>query len=248
MPLFFSIILGVTFFHEIDYNYTRYAFSQGGYLMELIMISSSKLKIMLSADDMTKYALGSDIDYADIKTRKAFRNILSEAREKTGFDTESERIYIQLYPSKKGGCEVYITKIDDDSEYESIEFAEKSSDFKPSCKVLERSTGIIPAAKRHLPKERKRAYSFSSSESMVSVCRRLLSIGWRGQSSAFSDESRRFYIIIKDRGVQEFPHIDRLSFICEYGNVENHSALIKYLGEHGKCICKTNAIEKLGIL
>ena len=30
--------------------------------MELIMISSSKLKIMLSADDMTKYALGTDID------------------------------------------------------------------------------------------------------------------------------------------------------------------------------------------
>ena len=51
--------------------------------MELIVISSSKLKIMLSADDMSKYALGAEIDYADRKTRQAFRSILDEAREKT---------------------------------------------------------------------------------------------------------------------------------------------------------------------
>ena len=216
--------------------------------MELIMISSSKLKIMLSADDMTKYALGTDIDYADLKTRQAFRSILNEARERTGFDAESEKIYIQLYPSKKGGCEVYITKIDDDSECECDIPHIRTAEAKALCKSLERSTGIIPAPKRHVAKERKRAYSFLSSEHLVCVCRRLLSIGWKGHSSAFSDENGRFYIILKDKSSQELTHLDRLSFIFEYGSFENHNAIIKYLSEHGKCICKSGAVEKLGVL
>ena len=213
--------------------------------MELIMISSSKLKIMLSADDMTKYALGSDIDYSDQKTRKAFRTILDEAREKTGFDAESEKIFIQLYPSKKGGCEVYITKIDDESEC-GYEFSQKQSETKAIYKNLERCSGIIPAAKRHTPKERKRAYSFSSLDSLIAVCRRLTYIGWRGQSSAFCDENKIFYILLRDKIPSEITHTDKLSFICEYGEFENHSSIIKYLSEHGNCICPSNAVEKLG--
>ena len=52
---------------------------------------------MLSADDMQKYALDADVNYADSKTRRAFRTILEEAKQKTGFDAESEKIFIQLY-------------------------------------------------------------------------------------------------------------------------------------------------------
>ena len=215
--------------------------------MELIMISSSKLKIMLSADDMTKYALGTDIDYSDQKTRKAFRTILNEAREKTGFNAESEKIFIQLYPSKKGGCEVYITKIDDESEH-AYETTTKPAESKPLCKSLERCSGIIPASKRHTQKERKRAFSFSSLELLISVCRRLILVGWRGSSSAFCDENKIFYIILRDNAPPELTHMDKLSFIFEYGENENHNHIVKYLSEHGKCICKSNAVEKLGVL
>lgn len=215
--------------------------------MELIMISSSKLKIMLSADDMTKYSLGSDIDYSDQKTRQAFRTILDEARKKTGFDAESEKIFIQLYPSKKGGCEVYITKINDESECE-CDIPLKSSETKNLYKSLERCAGIIPASRRHSPRERKRAYSFPSLEALISVCRRLISVGWHGQSSAFCDENRIFHIILKDKITSELVHPDKLSFICEYGENENYNSVLKYLSEHGKCICKSGAVEKLGIL
>ena len=216
--------------------------------MELIVISSTKLKIMLSADDMNKYALGADIDYADSKTRQAFRSILEEAREKTGFDAESEKIYIQLYPSKKGGCEVYITKIDDNADSEHSELPKKFSEHKTAYKPPERSSGIIPAPKRHMPKERTRAYSFSNCENMILVCRRLLTMGWKSHSSAFSTDDGRFFIILKDKALGESSKADKLAFIPEYGASENHSLLMKHLCEHGKCICPSQAVEKLGIL
>ncbi len=215
--------------------------------MELIMISSSKLKIMLSPDDMQKYALDADIDYADSKTRKAFRTILEEARQKTGFDTESEKIFIQLYPSKKGGCEVYITKIDDaDNEYSELSI-KLGYDAKPTKKYPERGAGAGAPTKRQSARERKRAYSFSSLENMISVCRRLLALHWKGQSSAYN-ENGRFYILLRDKSGFDSSFLDRLSFICEYGSPENHDRLSKALSEYAVCICPSGAVEKLGVL
>ncbi len=212
------------------------------------MISSSKLKIMLSADDMQKYALDADVNYADSKTRRAFRTILEEAKQKTGFDAESEKIFIQLYPSKKGGCEVYITKIDDDTDAEYAELSLKLyGESKCGRKSSEKSSGIIPSSKKQVARERRRAYSFSSLEDLLAVCRRLKLIKWKGQSSAYS-ENGRFYITLKDKGCSDSLHIDRLYFISEYGTFENHDRLSKSLPEHATCICERDAVEKLGAL
>ena len=80
--------------------------------MELILINSNKLKIMLTEADMIQYELDfNTINYDNIETRRAFWNILDEAKHRTGFDAASDRIFIQLYPSKEGGCEMYVTKV-----------------------------------------------------------------------------------------------------------------------------------------
>ena len=211
------------------------------------MISSSKLKIMLSADDMQKYALDHDVNYADLKTRKAFKSILEEAKQKTGFDAENEKIFIQLYPSKKGGCELYITKICEEADEEYDELSLKLyTDAKSGKKTSEKSAGVIPSTKRQHLRERKRAYSFSSLEHMIAVCRRLLSLKWKGQSSAYKGDGR-FYIVLKDK-INSDAGVDRLSFINEYGESENAERLFKTLSEYATCICSTGAVEKLGIL
>ena len=80
--------------------------------MDLILINDSKLKIILTQDDMASYALTCDnIDYDNTETRRAFWDILDAAKHKTGFDAASERVYVQVYPSKGGGCEMYVTKL-----------------------------------------------------------------------------------------------------------------------------------------
>ena len=80
--------------------------------MELILISDTKLKIMLSADDMRRYELNCDtIEMPDSTARSGFRAILREARRLTGFDAADSRIFVQLYPERGGGCEMFVTKI-----------------------------------------------------------------------------------------------------------------------------------------
>ena len=75
--------------------------------MELIRISDSKLKIILNETDMRRYALSSDtLSYENGDTRRAVREVLAEAEEETGFHATADRLLIQAYPSRDGGCEL----------------------------------------------------------------------------------------------------------------------------------------------
>lgn len=90
--------------------------------MELIKISNEKLKITLSPEDMEEYGIDCDAaDYGRTETRRAFWHLLDEVKHRTGFDSASDRVYIQLYPSRDGGCEMFVTKLADRAEKASSE-------------------------------------------------------------------------------------------------------------------------------
>lgn len=82
--------------------------------MELILINNKKLKVMLTPDDMQRYALTCDnIDCEDAPTRRALRAVLDDASASCGFDSH-DRVFIQVYPSKGGGCEIFVTRLTGD--------------------------------------------------------------------------------------------------------------------------------------
>lgn len=57
--------------------------------MELIVISPTRLKIMLTEPDMRRYALSADTaGCADGETRRSLRRLFDDARKETGFETE----------------------------------------------------------------------------------------------------------------------------------------------------------------
>lgn len=100
--------------------------------MELILINQSKLKIMLTAPDMKHYELLPDklgtTASTDRHTRAAFRHIFDDAEAQTGFHTTGERLLVQLFTSKCGGCEIFVTKLGAVSEQESSTAQEALSD------------------------------------------------------------------------------------------------------------------------
>jgi negative regulator of genetic competence, sporulation and motility len=80
--------------------------------MEIIKCTKNKLKVIFTEEDMKKYRIkASSLDYNDKNSRKKFREILEDVKEASGFDYGGEKILIQLYPSKDGGCEMFITKL-----------------------------------------------------------------------------------------------------------------------------------------
>lgn len=76
--------------------------------MELILISNSKLKIMLSAEDMKRYDIECE---GEVALRRGFKPVLEMARRDCGFDPDGGRLLVQVFPSRGGGCEMFVTRV-----------------------------------------------------------------------------------------------------------------------------------------
>ena len=182
------------------------------------MISKTKLKVMLSAEDM------KELDFdpcaaVDISGRVSFRNILKEARDRCGFDALGDRVFVQYYPEKHGGCEMFVTKLEDDTACNS-QIAKKT-------KVHGDKRGMYII------------YSFDSLEGLLATCSMLKRTGYDGESSAYTIESRnKKYYLLVDKETYFAP--ENCGILCK-------SEMYYILTEHGKMFCD-DAVEILGKL
>jgi negative regulator of genetic competence, sporulation and motility len=213
--------------------------------MELIRIGDSKLKITLTSDDMTQYDLDCDtMDYDNSETRKAFWDILDHAKQITGFDAAGDRVFVQLYPSKKGGCEMYVTKL-------GLICADRREGERTHTHLSRPAHGThgvsAPALTPREDGERDRlgAYRFEGLHDLLCVCRQLARRGYDAQSSAYRDEKDRFYLILRERGEGCRLSCGDFCFITEFGTPENAETVRLYISEHGAPICEGNAVSTL---
>ena len=213
--------------------------------MELIRIGDSKLKITLTSDDMTLYDLDCDtMDYDNTETRKAFRDILDRAKHATGFDTAGDRVFVQLYPSKKGGCEMYVTKL-------GLVCAERRDGerTRTSAARVTHPNHPSPAAspQSEIGEERERlgAYRFEGMEPLLAVCRRLAARGYTAHSSAYRDERARYYLLLCERAGAFGTPSGEYAFITEFGIPENARTVRLYISEHGSVIREGDAVAML---
>ena len=70
--------------------------------MEYIKIGDGKMLLTLSAEDMEEFN-GSRLG--------AIRKIVNDVHEKYGGDGFGGRIFVRMYESKDGGCELFVTKL-----------------------------------------------------------------------------------------------------------------------------------------
>ena len=211
--------------------------------MELILISDSKLKVMLSAEDMEKYELDCDnMNYDNTETRSAFWQILDEAKHQTGFDAARDRVFVQVYPSKCGGCEMYVTKISSIPGL-SGELAEAGAS-RLAPLAASAGKGLV------VTKTRTVMYIFGGLDDMLSVCRRLASVGYSGQSDAYRCGDG-YALMINENvhvSVSRLPKCGEYCFIEEFGNRRTSQIDMAYIREHGACMSHGSAVEELARL
>ena len=192
--------------------------------MELILINESKLKIMLSPDDMQKYELCCDsVDYSSTETRRAFWNILDQAKHRTGFDAASERVYIQLYPSRDGGCEMYVTKIGMICTPQV-----HGTDAKP--RIVQNDIACV----------------FPDMTSLLRACKAVLERKIACKSRAYTGDAGSCMLFL--RIDLRSSDTERLAFIGEFGEIYDCALAQAYANEHYRCICKENAVQTLARL
>ena len=190
--------------------------------MELLLISENKIRISLSKKDLDEYRITcDDMDYDNTETRRVFWCVFDEVKQKTGFDAAKNRIFIQIYPDKTGGCELYVSKIN----------APANEDISENAPQL----SFVPE-----PREQE-IYSFDGIEPLISACRRLSYIGYVGRSFAYTDKSGRFYLIADG-------DLSKTRILIEYGLRHTSKSIRLYINEHCSVVCNEKAVETLSSL
>lgn len=191
--------------------------------MEHILISSGKIKLVLTKEDIKKYELGSVIDEnCEIVHKKSFKALIKEARE-LGFDVGdendmSDRLFIQLYPSKDGGAEVYMTKLGERTQNDDV--------------------SELPII--HIG-------CFSSLDDLAFCCKHLDKINC--ESSAWYDEvSECWYLtVFETLNFKEYLEhgLSVDAIIGEFGKNITSRGAIYYIKEHCLAFCEKKAVKIL---
>ena len=237
--------------------------------MELLVISKSKLKIMLTAPDMIKYDLTvPQTESLSVHDREALRHLFRDAKAEIGFDTEGARLFVQLYSSKEGGCEIFVTKLPEDKSTVPVwEQEQTDAQGKSSTDLWARHLSVL--SEIHQTSEDRllqaiydfkeqenpwacRAYRFSGLPPLLAVCHRLAATGYGTRRPGRS----RVYIV--DHGkctdwylLLELPTSDESNpflFLSEYAVLVDPDSIGVYLAEHGRLIASENAVEVLKTL
>lgn len=237
--------------------------------MELIVISESKIKIMLTEPDMRHYHLNtSDMNCSDEHTQAAFRHIFADAHKEIGFDTEGKRLFVQLYTSAEGGCEIFVTALERKTRgVQNVHLPEQGLDDQPNnnhnvLSVYSENMSIgektllehiydsqieeSSCASRQLV-----MFRFTELKSLLQACHRLLCDGYKERSAVFVEETLNGDMWYLSFYVTEEPSScfrEKISIVAEYGRQVAENYVDMYLGEHGRCICQDEAVQILGIL
>lgn len=187
--------------------------------MEHILISPGKLKLMLTREDVLHYDLRPVIESGEEPdSRQVFKALLADAGE-IGFDSGNDRLFIQLYPSKDGGAEVYITRL-----------GEHTRNDDPSGELPVTYIGC-----------------FDSLDDLIACCRQLAFT--EGESSAwYEDEPRRWFLVISEV-LSWREYLDRglgvEAIMSEYGRNIKAPGAIYYIKEHCFVFCEKRAVKIL---
>lgn len=195
--------------------------------MEFLLISESKLKIVIDDEEMEKYKLDSiNPDTGGGALRRAFWQVLDMAKKEVGFDPKGDKVLIQFYPVKSGGCEVFVTKLGILPE--------------TSARLVSRSDKVAMLSKK------RSYYSFATLDDLIRASKAIKCSAKdiSPQSDVYS-LNEIYYLVIDEYGrggeLMEFPCILEFSKpVCPDFAI--------YVLEHSKRLTNGDAIDKFSVL
>ena len=200
-------------------------------VMELIMINSEKMKIMLTREDMTYYDIKMySLGHTGNAVRKAFSRVLEDIKSETGFDTVTEKSILQVYPSRDGGCEVYLTRLPG-----------KGDEVMPTEGAKSGQGGARVSVKKWLEEV---IFVFEEICDLIDACRLLLSCGYVYDSRLYEKDGR-YYLFLEDDtcGINLTGELCRLA---DFGKKIGGRITEAYIYEHCRLIIEERAVEALG--
>ena len=183
---------------------------------------------MLTREDVENFELNTEnADYNDKETRSKIWEILDYVKSHHNFDHNGDKLFIQLYPSKDGGAEIFVTKI---------------PKLPTVCERAISKTGNIT-----MLNSKKNIYNFKSFEDLITAAKIIKDTKNIKESELFFSDEDGYYLELTERGSS------RLGLICEFAFMLEFAKNIPaekypYILEHCQKLTDGKAIQQLARL
>ena len=202
--------------------------------MKIEKINDNKIKVTISLSDLQERNIDFEaLNYNSPATQELFWDMMEQAEIQFGFNTSESQLAIEASPDEGDGFVIFITKLDEDCDFESIQKYIKNrfkrSDLRVKKKCQKVCSSII-------------IYSFESFEHLISLCTTLKDI-YTGESSLYKLKTIYYLVLTKNTfSVENARYFEAL--LNEYGKkVSNTTYYEGYLEEYANKIAEYNAVE-----
>ena len=186
--------------------------------MEFLVISDTKLKVTLSAEERSEYRIDASAPSA-IEVRRVIREIISIAESECGFRTQGHRLLVQICPLPDSRCELLISRLSSLSRRDRAE--------------LSATEGLS------LLEWRRSVYRFADYDCLVRAAGTVHREGIK--SDLYRDDLGRYYILLSEEITDS---ISELEVFVEFGD-RLLSLPLAVLSEYGTLLVKDTAIDSL---
>lgn len=192
--------------------------------MEILRIGKQAVKVFLNQDEAIKYKVSGNDELDEIEIKEVFSLLLTEIKKQTDFSYANKKIFTEIFPSKDGGCEIYISCIGTEAE---------NTVYKDKLCETETKKKITPSI-----------YEIDNLEKLLLVSYRLNEIKQHEKSSVYYDfENKRYFLLLENINVKNLKY----AFLLEYAKyIKSNNVL--FIKEHYNCLIKKDAVKILSNL
>ena len=189
---------------------------KGGKEMEIVKISDKSIKFCLTRDEVREYDLYEGRELETNEMKKIFTRLLSQAKKEVGFKYAKENIVAEIFSSRDGGCEIFVSCL-----------LEEEKMYKDK-----REESLPPKAKTQ-----NQIYAFENISYLVRVLKEINKKDSLKTTSVYYDtEHKKYYLILEDVSNKSLKY----AFVGEFSKCVKPSFL-QYIVEYCDLICDKNA-------
>jgi negative regulator of genetic competence, sporulation and motility len=191
--------------------------------MEILKIGKQAVKVSLNEAEANRYNILNNEALNEEEIREGFSLLLKEIKSKTDFSYNNKKLFTEIFPSKNGGCEIYI-----------------------SCVIAETNKTVYKDKSQEETKKKPSyaVYELDNLYNLLKVIYRLRETKYNDKSSVYYDnEGGKYLLVLENISYKSIKY----SFILEYARYIKCN-YISYLNEYFKCIAKNNAVKKFSPL
>jgi len=205
-------------------------------IMKIEKISENMIKVTITLSDLEERNIDlSSLNYNSPATQELFWDMMEQAEEQYGFNMADSQLVIEPVPDSNEGFIITITKIDEDSDFESIQKYIRNRLRKSDLRVRKRGHRILTPML---------VYSFRSLEDVHNLSLRVEDI-YCGESTLYKYRET-YYLFMRMSSILTSFNENLEIVLSEYGKKVNNTAYTEgFLNEYGEKIIENNALEIL---